>query len=1007
MNLPKGTITFLFTDIESSTRLWEHCPEAMRLALARHDLLLREALEKHHGYVFKTVGDAFCAAFATSSDAVDAALEAHLALQEQEWEETGPLRVRMGLHTGEAEERDNDYFGQTLNRAARLQGVGHGQQTLLSLTTYQLVRDNLPPSVSVVELGSHRLKDLQRPEQVFQLVHPALPSEFPPLKSLDNPKLPNNLPQQLTSFVGREREMAEVRALLSENRLLTLLGIGGTGKSRLSLQVAADMLDGEGDGVWLVELAALTDPALVPQAAAQVLGVPEQPGKTITQCLVEHLKDKQLLLLLDNCEHLIDACARLADTLLKNSPKLRVLATSREPLGIAGEQVYRLSTLSVPQAPERATADNLSQYEAVQLFIERAGAVQPSFTVTNTNAPALAQVCVRLDGIPLALELAAARIRSLSVQEINTRLDSRFRLLTGGSRTALPRQQTLRALIDWSYDLLSPGEKALLCRLSVFSGGWTLEAAEQVCSDPDTEGVAEGASIEAWEMLDLLTSLSDKSLVVYQESEGATRYRLLETVRTYALEKLNESGESVLFRQRHLEYYRDLAEHAEPHLAGGRQTVWAERLDFERDNLAAAIEWSLASGVEGALRITGALGRFWLMRGSLTEGRSNLVTALDYFLSAGRTHWRAKALHWAGVLAGRQGDYTAARVLYEESLAIRGELGDKCGVADSLTYLGVVSWNQGDYEEARSLLQQSLSIRTEIGDRQGAAFTLENLGVVACHENDYGSGRSLFEECLAIYKEQGDRYGVAGVLINLGSIFRNEGDHENARTLFAESLSIRTELRDRQGIAGALACLGVIAQEQGDYTEAHAHYEEVLAIRRELGDRLGIAQALNNMGNVAKNRVEHDLAETYFAESLAIRRELGNKQGVSNSLENLGHIACARGDFVQAHALYTESLTILRELGDKVDIAYSLEAFARLAVSNGQPERAAMLLGAGAALRASINSPLPPNERDDYECHLRAARRSVGEAAFDEALLVGQAMTPQQAIAYALEEAKE
>jgi class 3 adenylate cyclase len=488
--LPTGTITFLMTDVEGSTKLADNHPAAMQEALARHDALAGEIVGGHGGTVVKSrgEGDSLFCVFALASDAVGAALALQQAYQAEPWPApVAPLRVRMGLHTGDATLRDGDYFGGTVNRCARLRAVGHGGQVLLSQTTYELVRDALPGGAGVKDLGTHGLRDLNRAEQIYQLLHPLLPADFPPLRSQEN--LPNNLPIQTTSFVGREREIAEVKALLGRTRLLTLTGSGGAGKTRLSLQVAADLLDQYADGVWLAELAPLTDPNLVPQTVAQVLGVREEPGRTITQTLVDYLRPKKLLLLLDNCEHLLTACAQLADTLLRACPDLRILASSREGLNIAGETTYRIPSLSLPPVGAGqsvpSTPESLSQYEAVRLFIERAQSAQPSFTVTNQNAPAVAQLCYRLDGIPLAIELAAARVRALPVEQIAARLDDRFRLLTGGSRTALPRQQTLRALIDWSYDLLSPEEQTLLRRLSVFAGGWTLEAAEAVCADPE------------------------------------------------------------------------------------------------------------------------------------------------------------------------------------------------------------------------------------------------------------------------------------------------------------------------------------------------------------------------------------------------------------------------------------------------------------------------------------------------------------------------------------------
>ena len=483
VSIPSGTVTFLFTDIEGSTQLWERHPDQMRVALARHDALLRQIGAQHQGYVFKTVGDAFMIAFNTPQDAIGASSAAQIQLQNEPWPEDTPIKVRMAIHTGAVESRDDDYFGQPLNRTARLLAIGHGGQTLLSRVTLDLCRETLANDLRLIDLGQHRLKDLGQLETVFQLVSPGLPDDFPPLRSLNNPDLPNNLPQLTTSLIGREKEVEEVKKLVDTNSLVTLTGSGGCGKTRLSVQVAAEMLDGEGDGVWLVELASLNDPALVPQAVANVLGVKEEAGKPLIQSLVEWLKKKQLLIVLDNCEHLLDECAKLADSIIRACHGIKILASSRESLGITGEQSYRVPSLETPDPKQSYTVERLSQYASAQLFLDRARMARPDFEITNANAPALVSLCHHLDGIPLAIELAAARVRSLSVEEINGRLQDRFRFLTGGSRTALPRQQTLRALIDWSYDLLSEKEKHLLNRLSVFAGGWTLEAAEVVCSD--------------------------------------------------------------------------------------------------------------------------------------------------------------------------------------------------------------------------------------------------------------------------------------------------------------------------------------------------------------------------------------------------------------------------------------------------------------------------------------------------------------------------------------------
>ena len=691
-NLPAGTVTFLFTDIEGSTKLWEVQPEAMQIALARHDALLRDAIETHNGYVFKTVGDAFCAAFTTAPDALRAALAAQLALTGEPWPEQTPIKVRMALHTGAVESRDKDYFGQPLNRVARLLATGYGGQTLLSAAAQELVRDSLPAEASLLELGRHRLRDLGRPEAIFQLLHPKLAAPFPTLRSLAS--LPNNLPLQPTSFVGRESELTQICTLLTTARLLTLTGSGGCGKTRLALQVAADLLDGEGDGAWLVELAPLTDPNLVPATIASVLGLKEEPGKPITQSLVEYLKNKHLLLVLDNCEHLLDACAKLADTLIRQCPRVHILASSREALGIAGELTYRVPSLSLPDSSKHQTPESLSPFESVQLFIERALFQQSTFAVTNANAPALASICHRLDGIPLAIELAAARVRSLSVEEINGKLDQCFRLLTGGSRTALPRQQTLRALIDWSYDLLSETEKQVLERLAVFAGGWTLEAAEAVCASDD---------VEDWEVLDHLTSLTDKNLVIAEQKHGHTRYQLLETVRQYARDRLQERGGGEVWCERHLAYFVDLAEQAEPQMSRQEQSIWYTRLETEHDNFRAALTWACKDGSdpESGLQLVGCLWRFWYNRAD-SEGRVWCQLALEIEGKRIRRHAEvlrrhAEVLNGAGTLAYGQGDYTAAHSLYEESLTLHRDQGNRWGVATSLSNLGTLSRDQGNY----------------------------------------------------------------------------------------------------------------------------------------------------------------------------------------------------------------------------------------------------------------------------------------------------------------------
>ena len=680
--------------------------------------------------------------------------------------------------------------------------------------------------------------------------------------------VPNNLPISSTSFIGRQKEMAEVRVLLNSNRLITLAGSGGTGKTRLSLQVAAEVLAEFPDGAWQVELAPLSDPALVPKAVANALEVKETAGETIAQALASGIGAKRMLLLLDNCEHVIDAAAQLVHSLLRSCAELRIITTSREALGITGEVSYKVPSLPVPDADKPQTPESVAAFAAARLFVERAVAAKPDFVVTTQNAPALASVCRRLDGMPLAIELAAARVRALPLEQIEARLDSRFRLLTGGSRIALPRQQTLRALIDWSYDLLKQPEQATLCRLSVFAGGWTLEAAEKVCGND---------GIEEWEVLDLLSSLVDKSLVVFEDTDAKPRYRLLETVRQYARDRLHESGQSEQWRNSHLAHFEALAEEAAAKLTGKEQPEWLDRLEGEKENLRAALEWSEddPSRAGANLKLTGMLQQFWLIHGHFFEGRERLARALarDPGHDPGM---RARALNGAGNLAYAQADYSAARALHEESLALRRQLGDRNGIATSLNNLGSVTYYQGDWPATRALFEESLAIRRELGDRVGVSSSLNNLGLLAQKEGEHDVARPYLLEALAMRREIGDRGNLAGSLQNVGVMEFLAGNFDAARTHWEESLVMRRELGDRAGAASTLQNLGRMALDQGDYITARELYGQRLAISLELGDQLGLIDSLEAMADVVKAEGDLDQAIRLWYAAIRVREEIGS-----------------------------------------------------------------------------------------------------------------------------------
>jgi predicted ATPase len=655
---------------------------------------------------------------------------------------------------------------------------------------------------------------------------------------------------------------------------------------------------------------------------------------------------------------LVGACAALVQRLLSASPDLRILATSREPLGVPGEHLVRLPTLTAP-VPPAPPLQQLAQYESVRLFIDRALLIEPAFAVTNENAPAMAEICHHLDGIPLALELAAAWVSVLSPEQLIARLEDRFRLLTGGSRTVLPRQQTLRATLDWSYDLLIEAERALLQRLAVFAGGWTLEAAEAVCA---------GEEIEAGDVLDLLARLAQKSLVLSEAAGNERRYRLLETIREYGSEKLQGAGEEAALRGRHRDWYLALAERAEPHLKGPQQQPWLERLGEEYDNLRAALRWSAEKGeADAGLRLGGALWWFWHVRGYLEEGRKRLAEVLAASQASEPTAARAKALNGAG------------------------------GLAQDL----------GHYEEARSLYGGSLAIWRELGDKRGIAYSLGNLGSVASHTGEYSVARSFYEQTLALGHELEDMWSVAMALNHLGILALYQGQYAEARSLYEESLSIRRELGDKRSIAGSLSNLGIVARNEGDYGRARSRYTEALTINRELGDKQGIANTLNNLGNVAYSQGDHGRARSLHEESLEMRRALGDKSGVAMSLKNLGNVAHSCGNSEAARSFYMESLTIRQELGDKRGIAECLEGFAGLAVAQGKAMRSAHLFGAAYALRESVGGPVPSADRADYEGNVTAARGILGEEVFAAAWEAGQALSLDRAVALALDEARE
>ena len=761
-----------------------------------------------------------------------------------------------------------------------------------------------------------------------------------------------HLPCPLTPLIGRTQERQEILQAKGRTRLLTLTGIGGVGKTRLAIAVAEEREADYPDGVWFVDLSSLQDPALLPQTVARALEVRAGSGHTFEEALLQSLRPKRLLLVMDNCEQVIESCALWVKQILQECPDVHCLCTSRQPLQISGETIWPVEPLPIPPAeePEFGKDGNIGElryYDSVALLLDRAATVMPPFRLTPYNAGAVVRICRNLDGIPLAIELAAARLRSLSIQEIAARLEDRFRLLTTGDRT-LPRHQTLQAALDWSYDLLDTAERSCLRHLSVFAGGWTLDAAEAVTG----------------EALDALTSLVDRSFVVHKEREtGQRRYRLLETVRAYAREKLRESGEWEGICLRHRDYFLTFAEEARPKLRGAEQAAWLEFLEDEHDNLRQALI-SFTADTEGpesgekGLRLGAALQRFWWTRGHLREGRERLSALLTHPGGQAPTRARAEALQGAGSLAMMQGDHV----------------------------------------EARSRFEECLSIQRVEGHPQGIAYSLSSLGRVAGMCGDYTAARSLFEESLALHREMGEQQGIANSLSNLGTLAYLEGDYTRAQSRFAEGLTIQRALGDMTSVGLTLYNLGAVACDQGDYATARTLGEESLTIHRQLGDMPNIASSLCNLGNVASDQGHYVAARSLYEESLTIHRQLGDRHGIALSLVNQGKILVKQSDFPAAHSCLEECFTLCRELGERRVVCYGLEYGAELSQQKQQAEQAIRLWGAASALRETTGCPVPPQGQAAHDRNLADLRVAMGQDTFAVAWAEGRAMTMEQAI---------
>ncbi len=867
--------TFLFTDIEGSTRKWEQHPQAMSRLLTEHNSILRQSIESHNGHVFKTVGDGFCAVFDSPHDAISAVLNAQNTLSRLEPSESTDfirIKVRMGLHTGTAELQGGDYFGPTLNRVARTMAAASGGQTLLSTATRDAVYNALPQGIELRDLGRHRLRDLNEEEHIFQLVSPKLANHFPPIKTM-SPRA-TNIPAQLTSFVGRDEDVSEICRLLRlpNVRLMTLLGAGGIGKSRLSLQVAEYLQDEYEDGTFLVALAPIRRPEAVIEVIAQTLKVEESGTSTILEAVKAHLQNRQLLLVLDNFEQVIDA-APLVNDLLAVAPRLKVLTTSREELLIYGEHVYQLMPLTLPDSTQIIDLKALKSYTAVALFLERVRSIQPDFVVDAENAPDVIEICRRLDGLPLAIELAAVRARDLSIGEIAQQLISRLQVLSKGPRDFPSRQRTIRGAIEWSYDILPAEEQRAFAHLAVFVGTFTTEAAD----------VITGA--------ETLNRLREKSLIQQtDEDENVVTFIMLETLREYALEKLIASNELESMQSRHADYYLQLTETAEPHLTRERQAEWFHRLEIEQNNLQAALDWRIANAdYQQAGRMVGVLWRFWSAHSRLSVGTNWIEQVLTHAQSL-TPSVHAKVLHGAGRLFLLQYRYPEAKTHLQSSLPLYEQSNDQDGLAAVYVSLGEIALDKSDVLGAEGNFQHALALYVALDDQAGFARCLGQLGRLAVREGNFVAAESLFQQSLELIRRFGSTESIAMVMNDLAEVLRTQKKLDEAAALYHESLALYRELHFDVGEAVILHNLGQVARQLTRYPEALGYFREALGFLTGMEEPQIIVECLVGMAGVLVDMGDIERAVRYLAAAKAlmnivgIRLDVADQAGYDNTL---------------------------------------------------------------------------------------------------------------------------